>query len=139
MARRSTNETRMNVESSRSHAVLTLHLESSTRTDSGLLAVRSSRLNLIDLAGMIGLLCSVVSPKRWQLHGSFLASVRSVRAACSYRVLQGMAFSHEAHDSTADGGHAHSELMPHAQAVSGTSLASPPGTGSERPAPSISP
>ena len=55
VARRRTNETRMNAESSRSHAVLTLHLESSTRTDSGLLAVRSSRLNLVDLAGVISL------------------------------------------------------------------------------------
>ncbi|CAL5224275.1 g6937 [Coccomyxa viridis] len=51
LARRRTNETRMNAESSRSHAVLTLHLESSTRTDLGLLAVKSSRLNLVDLAG----------------------------------------------------------------------------------------
>ena len=42
----------MNAESSRSHAVLTLHLESSTRTDLGLLAVKSSRLNLVDLAGI---------------------------------------------------------------------------------------
>ena len=55
MARRRTNETRMNAESSRSHAVLTLHLESSTRTDCGLLAVRSSRLNLVNLAGVISL------------------------------------------------------------------------------------
>ena len=63
MARRRTNETRMNAESSRSHAVLTLHLESSTRTDSGLLAVRSSRLNLIDLAGAVNLsvLCDLCS------------------------------------------------------------------------------
>ena len=52
LARRRTNETKMNAESSRSHAVLTLHLESSTRTDLGLLAVKSSRLNLIDLAGV---------------------------------------------------------------------------------------
>ena len=51
LARRSTSETRMNAQSSRSHAVLTLHLESATRTDSGLLAVKSSRLNLVDLAG----------------------------------------------------------------------------------------
>lgn len=51
LARRKTNETKMNAESSRSHAVLTLHLESSTRTDLGLLAVKSSRLNLVDLAG----------------------------------------------------------------------------------------
>ncbi|CAL5221558.1 g3779 [Coccomyxa viridis] len=41
LARRRTNETRMNAESSRSHAVLTLHLKSSTRTDLGLLAVES--------------------------------------------------------------------------------------------------
>lgn len=51
LIRRKTNETKMNAESSRSHAVLTLHLESSTRTASGLLAVKSSRLNLVDLAG----------------------------------------------------------------------------------------
>lgn len=51
LARRRTSETRMNAQSSRSHAVLTLHLESATRTSSGLLAVKSSRLNLVDLAG----------------------------------------------------------------------------------------
>ena len=51
LARRRTSETRMNAQSSRSHAVLTLHLESAMRTDSGLLAVKSSRLNLVDLAG----------------------------------------------------------------------------------------
>ena len=57
LARRRTNETRMNAESSRSHAVLTLHLESSARTDLGLLAVKSSRLNLIDLAGILSDVC----------------------------------------------------------------------------------
>lgn len=53
LIRRKTNETKMNAESSRSHAVLTLHLESSTRTASGLLAVKSSRLNVVDLAGIL--------------------------------------------------------------------------------------
>ena len=77
MARRRTNETRMNAESSRSHAVLTLHLESSTRTDSGLLAVRSSRLNLVDLAGMISLSLPVIAgvvmgSERWRQHQVFL-------------------------------------------------------------------
>ena len=149
MARRRTNETRMNAESSRSHAVLTLHLESSRRTDSGLLAVRSSRLNLIDLAGIISLSvlfgwcgCQKLDSECWQLHRFFLACLRSVPTACSSRMmLHGLTPSHQAHDSTANGGYADSkhELRPHAQAVSGTSPALPLETGSKRPALSISP
>ncbi|KAK9915231.1 hypothetical protein WJX75_006495 [Coccomyxa subellipsoidea] len=50
-ARRRTNETRMNQESSRSHAVLTVYIESWSRADSDVECIRSSRLNLIDLAG----------------------------------------------------------------------------------------
>ena len=67
LARRRTNETRMNAESSRSHAVLTLHLESSTRTDLGLLAVKSSRLNLIDLAGIMPYACCCLSVERLRM------------------------------------------------------------------------
>ena len=51
-ARRRTNETRLNQESSRSHAVLTVYIESWTKADeSNVECIRSSRLNLIDLAG----------------------------------------------------------------------------------------
>ena len=50
-ARRRTNETRMNQESSRSHAVLMVYIESWSRADSDVECIRSSRLNLIDLAG----------------------------------------------------------------------------------------
>lgn len=50
-ARRRTNATRMNHESSRSHAVLTVYIQSFSRTDSDVEHVRSSRLNLVDLAG----------------------------------------------------------------------------------------
>lgn len=51
-ARRRTTETRMNQESSRSHAVLTVYIESWTKADeSDVECIRSSRLNLIDLAG----------------------------------------------------------------------------------------
>ncbi|CAL8468383.1 g7923 [Coccomyxa elongata] len=51
-ARRRTNETRMNQESSRSHAVLTVYIESWTKADeSEVECIRSSRLNLVDLAG----------------------------------------------------------------------------------------
>lgn len=51
-ARRRTNETRMNQESSRSHAVLTVYVESCTKaSESDVECIRSSRLNLIDLAG----------------------------------------------------------------------------------------
>lgn len=68
MALRRTNETRMNTESSRSHAVLTLHIESSARMESGLLAVKSSRLNLVDLAGMLDPIqcCSALQKNGYQ-------------------------------------------------------------------------
>ena len=49
---RRTRETAKNAESSRSHAVYTLHVEAVTRGDQeGLESVRSARLNLVDLAG----------------------------------------------------------------------------------------
>lgn len=50
-ARRHTNETLMNAESSRSHAVLMVFIESCKTEDSGLVSLRYSRLNLVDLAG----------------------------------------------------------------------------------------
>ena len=51
---RRVGETRLNVESSRSHSVFTLLLERSSRQrESGLTSVVFSRLNLVDLAGSV--------------------------------------------------------------------------------------
>eukprot|EP00761_Pharyngomonas_kirbyi_P005080 gb/GECH01005085.1/.p1 GENE.gb/GECH01005085.1/~~gb/GECH01005085.1/.p1 ORF type:complete len:1255 (+),score=357.08 gb/GECH01005085.1/:1-3765(+) len=50
-ANRHTGATGMNKESSRSHSVFTVTVESKTQTSSGVTKVRMSRLNLIDLAG----------------------------------------------------------------------------------------
>ena len=51
-AARRIGETRMNKESSRSHSVFACTLESAQRSaESGVTAVRVSRLHLIDLAG----------------------------------------------------------------------------------------
>jgi hypothetical protein len=54
-ARRHTNETLMNAESSRSHAVLMVYIESRQTEESGLVSVRYSRLNLVDLAGELAM------------------------------------------------------------------------------------
>ena len=87
LARRWTNETKMNAESSRSHAVLTLHLESSTRTDSGLLAVRSSRLNLVDLAGTPVLRTLLLCGR-----ASYPLFLVCISASCAFK-SEGMAFT----------------------------------------------
>lgn len=75
LARRRTSETRMNAQSSRSHAVLTLHLESATRTDSGLLAVKSSRLNLVDLAGQ------PIYPKEYPIPLHTRVTIKAIKVA----------------------------------------------------------
>lgn len=48
---RKSGETLMNSESSRSHSVFTAEVSMRSRDDSGITTVRSSRLNLVDLAG----------------------------------------------------------------------------------------
>lgn len=48
--------TRMNERSSRSHSVFTCTVEATERNESGLTSTRTSKLNLIDLAGA-GRLC----------------------------------------------------------------------------------
>lgn len=47
--------TRMNERSSRSHSVFTCTIEATERADTGITSTRTSKLNLIDLAGgMLG-------------------------------------------------------------------------------------
>lgn len=65
---RKIGETMMNSESSRSHSVFTAVLECKTTDDSGITHVLSSRLNLVDLAGMwleASVFCSVQQGLRW--------------------------------------------------------------------------
>lgn len=50
---RKSGETLMNSESSRSHSVFTAEVSMRSRDDSGITTVRSSRLNLVDLAGAL--------------------------------------------------------------------------------------
>ncbi len=54
-ANRAVAETRMNERSSRSHSVFTCTIEATERADTGITSTRTSKLNLIDLAGgMLG-------------------------------------------------------------------------------------
>lgn len=48
---RKVGQTRMNRESSRSHSVYTITVESASKSETGLTSLRFSRLNLVDLAG----------------------------------------------------------------------------------------
>ena len=48
---RHVGSTNMNKESSRSHSVLTTHIESKTLSQSGVWQMKSSRFHIIDLAG----------------------------------------------------------------------------------------
>ena len=41
----------MNAESSRSHSIFTIHLERSSKDESGEDRIRAAKLNLVDLAG----------------------------------------------------------------------------------------
>ena len=56
--------TKMNRESSRSHSVLTLTIESKTKNYSGMTVSKFSRLNLIDLAGGSRMLLSCMHHSR---------------------------------------------------------------------------
>ena len=48
---RHVGETKMNIESSRSHSVFTILIKTSTKSKEGVISVRSSKLHFVDLAG----------------------------------------------------------------------------------------
>lgn len=48
---RATRETEMNKESSRSHSLFTIYIESSENDDKGIEKFKAGKLNLVDLAG----------------------------------------------------------------------------------------
>ncbi|KRX05883.1 P-loop containing nucleoside triphosphate hydrolase [Pseudocohnilembus persalinus] len=48
---RHVGSTEMNLESSRSHSVFTLHIETKSKLDNSMIVVKNSRMNFVDLAG----------------------------------------------------------------------------------------
>ncbi|EGG19232.1 putative kinesin-14 [Cavenderia fasciculata] len=67
--------TAMNSSSSRSHSVLTLNLESTTKTEDGLTKTRYSKLRLIDLAGSERQKCTEAAGTRLKEAGSINKSL----------------------------------------------------------------
>jgi hypothetical protein len=77
-AARRTRETAANADSSRSHAVLALAIEAAAREPSGLLSLRTARLNLIDLAGARAQ-CSALA---WTVQALFACGGSMPTASC---------------------------------------------------------
>jgi hypothetical protein len=48
---RHVGETKMNIESSRSHSIFTVLITASSRSKEGVVSIRSSKLHFVDLAG----------------------------------------------------------------------------------------
>ena len=66
---RATRATNMNAESSRSHSIFSIYIDSQEQDDKGNEKYKASKLNLVDLAGLSAIL---TANRLWKDYGSFV-------------------------------------------------------------------
>ena len=86
LSNRRTAETRMNTESSRSHAILTLMVKTTVTHGGGIAINKRSRLNLVDLAGSERQKDSKSDGERLKVRNSFGYAIIFVFAFLSFMI-----------------------------------------------------